>query len=353
MKLFEPIKIGGKTALNRIMMPPCVVIGTGTVNGTIGEFRMRHYEQRAKDGVGIIVIEAAAVQEEYGRFPCQIGIWSDKHIPEMKELADRIHQYPSLCTVQLYHAGGQTMIPYNNVIRFGPSAGDYDGGVMREATVHELEGVCESFITAAIRIREAGFDGVEIHNAHGTLLTQMVSPLLNKRTDVYGGELENRMKLSLDILKGIRKACGSGFIIGVRMGANEPTYENGIQIARMLEENGADYISVSGGYGDMSKLPPPPADFPYNAIVYGGTLVKKETRGIPVILSNDIKTATRGEWLLQNGFGDMIAYGRPLLATPDFVSRAKESPGDCNDCIGCSHCIWLSDYTKCPTTKNK
>ena len=352
MKLFEPIKIGKKTAENRMMMPPCVILGTRTTNGRIGEFRIKHYEQRAKDGVGTIVIEAGAVQEDYRRFPDQVGIWSDNHIPEMKELAKRIHQYPVICTVQIYHAGGQTMVSQNNEIRFGPSAGKYDNGEMREATAEELEGVCESFIASALRVQEAGFDGVEIHNAHGNLLTQMVSPLINKRTDTYGGALESRMKLSMDILRGIRKACGNDFLIGTRIGANEPSYENGIKIARMYEENGVDYISVSNGYGDSSSLPPLPPDFPYNATVYGGALVKKETKGVPVILVNNIKTAERGEWLLQNGCGDMIAYGRPLLATPDFLSRSKSSPHLQSGCKGCRHCLWLSDYSKCPAFDN-
>ena len=353
MKLFESIKIGKKTAQNRIMMPPCVVIGTGSTDGSIGEFRMKHYEQRAKDGVGTIVVEAAAVQEDYRRFPCQIGLWSDKHLPEMKELADRIHQYPAVSTVQIYHAGGQTMIGPNTKIRFGPSAGKYDNGEMREATVDELEEVCESFVAAALRAQQAGFDGVEIHNAHGNLLTQMVSPLINKRTDAYGGALEGRMKLSLDILKGIRQACGNDFIVGVRIGGNEPSYEDGIEIARRYEANGVDYISVSGGFGDWSLLPPPPADFPYNAIVYGGALIKKEIQSIPIILVNDIKTAERGEWLVQNGFGDMIAYGRPLLAASDFVSRSKISPDYQSGCVGCRSCLWLSNHSKCPALKNK
>jgi len=350
MKLFEPINIRNKTAANRIMMAPCVVFGAGTENGDVGEFRMNHYGQRAKDGVGTIVIEAVAVQEKcLGSIPALIGAWSDEHIPQLKKLADRIQKYPVISIVQIMHRGARRTGLKDNEIPFGPSAGILDNATtMREATIEELEGVRDSFITAAVRVQKAGFDGVELHNAHGFFLTQMVSGIINKRTDEYGGTLDKRIKLPLDILNGIREACGTNFIIGVRVGANEPTYDDGIQIAKIYEANGIDYISVSAGYGDMSILPSPPPDFPFNAVVYGGALIKKNIKRVPVILVNDIKTAERGEWLLQNGFGDMIAYGKPLLATPDFVSRARTMPQKNNDCVKCKQCHWFSDYKKCP-----
>ena len=348
MKLFEPINIRNKTAANRIMMAPCVVFGAGTTNGDVGEFRMNHYGQRAKDGVGTIVIEAVAVQEKcLGSIPALIGTWSDEHLPQLKELANRIHRYPAVSIVQIMHRGGRRTGLADNAIPFGPSAGQLEDDIMREATVEELEGVRDSFIAAATRVKEAGFDGVEMHNAHGFFLTQMVSAIINKRTDEYGGTLDKRMKLPLDILNGIRKTCGDDFIVGVRIGANEPNYDDGIQIAKKYEANGIDYVSVSAGYGDMSILPPPPPDFPYNAIVYGGALIKENIKSVPVILVNDIKTAERGEWLLQNGFGDMIAYGKPLLATPDFVSRARTEPQKNNDCVKCRQCHWFGDYKKC------
>ena len=351
MKLLEHIKIGSKSAANRIMMPPLVIFGTGTSNGEIGDYRMRHYEQRAKDGVGTIVVEATAVQKDYLITESQIGVWSDGHVPGLKDLASRIHKYPVISVVQLQHSGGRGKPAQGKGIPFGPSSGEFDKGIMREATIEELESVCVSFAEAALRIQEAGFDGVEIHNAHGYLLTQMVSPLINKRSDKYGGELENRMKLSIDILSGIRKACGQNFIIGVRLGANEPTYDDGIKIAQIFEKNGVDYLSVSSGHGDTSVLPAVPPDFPYNSVVYGGALVKRETDGVPVVLVNNINTAERGEWLLQNGYADMVAYGRPILATPDFVARAKTEPKNNSDCKGCKRCLWFTDYRKCPVLR--
>ncbi|MCL2094004.1 MAG: NADH:flavin oxidoreductase [Treponema sp.] len=347
MKLFDPINIGQKTSANRIMMPPCVVFGAATRNGEIGEFRLNHYSQRAKDGVGTIVIEASAIDENYTICPDQVGIWSDAQIPGLKELARQIHQYESLCMVQIHHAGANISTAAREEIPIGPSNGELRRP-MREASVAELEEICAMYIAAAQRAQEAGFDGVEIHGAHNYLLTQMASPLLNKRTDAYGGTLEKRLKLAIDVLQGIRAKCGEAFIVGIRMGANEPTYDEGIAIAGLYEQNGADYLSVSSGFGEASSLPPPPEDFPYNNTVYGGALVKKHSQGVPVILVNNILTAQRGEWLLQNGHGDMVAYGKPILATPDFVSRAKTSPDNNNDCLGCRPCVWFSNFTKCP-----
>lgn len=347
-KLFEPIKIGSKIAINRIMMPSVLLYKAGTKDGAIGDFRMAHYEKLAQRGVGMLVVEATAVQEDYRLAESQLGIWSDDFIDGFKKLESIIHKYPVVTVVQLQHCGGRRRYGNEKGTPIGPSTGEYDKCCMREATVAELEGICKSYIDAALRLKEAGFDGVELHSGHGHLLTQMLSPLVNKRNDEYGGTTEKRMKLSIDIVQGIRKACGNNFLIGIRLGVNEPTYDDGIANAKIYEKNGVDYINLCVGHGDLSILPETPDDFPYNVVVYGGRLIKESTDGVPIVLVNDVKTAERGEWLLQNGYGDMVAYGKGLLTTPDFVSRAKTDPSNNSDCTKCESCAWFTDYKKCP-----
>ena len=334
MRIFEPIAINKMQAKNRIMMPPLVVFGLTIPDGEVGEFRLEHYEQRAKSGVGTIVVEAAAVDKDYIITRGQIGIWEDSQIAELADLAERINKHGSISVIQIQHAGGKPLKEIN-ASPFGPSTMEYAGNNMREATKAELENVCEQFIAAALRAKKAGFHGVEIHNAHGYLLTQMVSPLINKREDEYGGTPERRMKLSLDILKGIRSACGDDFIIGVRFGANEPSYEDGVFIARQYDENGIDYLSSSHGYLYPNREEfNVPEDFPHNGIVYGGKIIKEHTNRAPVILVNEIKSIDQGEWLLQQNYGDMIAFGRPLLATKDMIERYNSGQPD-NICLYC------------------
>jgi len=348
MRIFEPLKINKMTARNRIMMPPLVIFGLDVPDGEIGELRLEHYEARARDGLGTIVVEAAAVAQDYIITRGQIGIWDDSQISGLAELAERINKHGTISVIQIQHAGGKPLREINDS-PFGPSAGEYAGHNMREASVAELEQACEQFIAAAVRAKKAGFNGVEIHNAHGYLLTQMVSTLINKREDEYGGTPEKRMKLSLDILRGIRSACGADFIIGVRFGANEPEYSDGVFIAQKYEENGIDYLSASHGYlrPDDRQAFGVPDDFPHNGIVYGGKIIKENVKRAPVALVNEIKNFAQGEWLLERNYGDMIAFGKPLFATADMIARYKAGKPE-NACLYCSPCYFGRHPERCP-----
>lgn len=358
MRIFEPLKINKIQAKNRIMFPPVVIFGLevkdGIKDGEIGGFRMKHYEEIAKSGVGTIVVEAAAVNKDYIITPGQIGIWDDKFIGGLSGLAENINKHGAVSVIQLQHAGGK---PYKeiNANPFGPSEMEYAGHNMREASEQELENACSEFITASVRAKKAGFNGVEIHNAHGYLLTQMVSPLINKRDDEYGGTPEKRMKLAVDIHKGIRRECGDDFIIGVRFGVNEPGYDDGVFIAKTYEDNGIDYLSASHGYlfPDRKEFNVPD-DFPNNGIVYGGKIIKENVKKTPVILVNEIKGIDQGEWLLKQNYGDAIAFARPLLANPDMITRYNRGLRENN----CSYCKpWCfygrGDPGLCPAHKKE
>ena len=351
MKLFSKIKINKKEANNRLMMPSMVVFGLDTRDGEIGEFRLNHYEARAKDGIGTIIVEAAAVSRDYAITPCQIGIWDDSFIGGLSELAERIKKYGSIAIIQLQHAGGK---PHKDINPnpFGPSEMEYVGHNMREASADELRNACDEFVAAAVRAKKAGFDGIEIHNAHGYLLTQMASPLLNKRTDEYGGTPEKRMKLSIDILKGIRAECGEDFIIGARFGSNEPSYAEGVVNAKIYEQNGIDYLSASSGYALPDEKFEVPEDFPNNDIVYGGKIIHDNVKSVPVILVNQIKSFEQGEWLLQQDYADMIAIGRPLLAVGDMIARFNRGEPE-NICLYCNKpwCWWSKNPSECPGVK--
>lgn len=198
---------------------------------------------------------------------------------------------------------------------------------------------------------------MELHAAHGYLLSLFSSPLYNHRTDEYGGSLYNRVRLQTEIIQGIHKACGINFIVGSRIGGNEPSYKEGIAIAKLLEQSGADYLSISFGIDNHYNLstpywkPPPwPEGFRGNSVVYAASLIKQQVN-IPIIAVRSICTAERGEWLLENGHADLVAYARPMLVSPDFVNNIQNNEEPASECLDCTCCQWFSDPRKCPIEK--
>ena len=351
-KLFEPITIRKTIIKNRIVFPPVVRVGMEAPNGIPGQDRIAHYEQLASNGIGLIILEACCIHPDGRLYPSQLGLWDDDQIEGMSRLVATIHNKGAACVAQIHHGGGKTH-PEVNMNPIGPSSYVTEGGSqVRQASIEELEAVCTQFIAAAVRAEKAGADGVELHGAHGYLLSEMASPLHNKRSDAYGGPLENRLRLALEIISGIRESTREDFVVGYRMGGTEPTHADGVEIAKLLEAAGVDYLHVSYGI-------PKPQDehrhisrnFPYNSVVYGASLVKQAVR-VPVIAVNRIDTIERGEWLLQNGHADMVAYARPMLADVDFLKHAMA--GEKSGCIYCNpRCFWFTDSSKCPARRKK
>ena len=181
----------------------------------------------------------------------------------------------------------------------------------------------DAFIAAALRAKKAGFDGIELHGAHGYLLSQFTSAFFNKREDEYGSDFKGRMKLATEIIRGIRAVCGSDFIIDFRLGANAPLLEDGIEIAKHLESIGVDILHVSHG-GSLLNLPRTPVGFEYNWIVYSGTVIKTHVK-IPIITVNEIKTPDRAAWLIENGKADFVALARPQMADPSWANHVKDN----------------------------
>ena len=347
MKLMEPIKINKHTINNRIIFPPAVLFGYDCMSNHIGPQRLEHYKRMAAAGTGLIIIEATCV-DPFGKLsPGQLGLWEDSQIQGFTNVCSAIHEQGSKVFVQIHH-GGRNTHPLVNAEPVVPSY--IQGKRGKEATVQQLEDIKAAFIAAAVRAQQAGADGVELHAAHAYLLSQMASPIVNLRTDQYGGTLEKRIKLAVDIIKGVRNKCGEDFIVGVRMGGYEPDYEQGIAIAKAYQQAGADYLHVSWGIlGAEKQAPQVPEGFLCNAIVYAASLIKKQV-SIPVIAVNSIDTAQNGEWLIENGHADMVAYCRPILATPDFAKRVKDGEKE-TTCIHCKTCFWFTEPAKCPGRK--
>ncbi len=345
--LFSEYILNGNPIKNRVVLPPMVTPHFTGADGIVTGKNIRHYTQRTAGGAGIVIVEATAVQKDGRLAPYQLGLWNDQFIPGMATIATTIKEGEALALIQIHHAGLVTPESVFPVCK-GPSA-DEKNPRSQALTTSEIETLCEDFIAAAVRAKSAGFEGVELHGAHGYLLNQFASPMFNNREDEYGGTLVGRLKLATDIIHGIRMACGPAFIIGYRMGANSPQLDDGVEIAKYLESQGVDLLHVSHG-GSLQNLPRPPKEFEYNWIVYSGTVVKSMIK-VPVIVVNEIKTPERAAYLVENNLADFVALGRPILADPAWANHVKNNQ-PVNICSSCKpKCRWYDAADQCPAVK--
>lgn len=388
--LFSPMKIGNVEIKNRIVMAP-MCMGFGQYNGCATETMMDYYEERAKGGVGLIFTEITRINDITGASSFgQLGMSHDYQIPALREMADRIHKHNCKIMVELHHPGRQNLglmigtVPICNigsklmgnlytkiltqaVIPQGKKLQDkhivprtvapskcerskMSDSVNRELSVNEIKRIICQFIEGAVRVKKAGCDGVELHAAHGYLIQQFLSPNTNKRTDQYGGSLENRMRFLLEIIDGIRSNCGKDFPIVVRLtvdemyseiGQNGKGYnlEEGIKMAKILSDKGIDAIDVSSAAYDTFNYWLEPTTFTPGWRKYLASEVKKVV-DIPVIAANLIRSPKQAETQLEEGTQDFISLGRPLIADPHWPNKVKSGNENLiKRCVCCLYCF--------------
>jgi NADPH2 dehydrogenase len=344
--LFSPISIKAVKIKNRIVLPPMVRFGWSDKKGFVSDKHINHYSQIAKGGAGLIIIEALAVAKDGKLSENQLGIWSDDHIEGISKIAEACHRYGSVVTAQIHHAGLKTPASVSKIAS-APSDFKENGRLAAKAmSVEEILKIQEQFTDAAKRAVKAGLDGIEIHGAHGYLIDQFMSPITNKRDDNYGGDLAKRSTFARQIIEMIKSSTGSDdFLIGYRMGGNEPTLDEGIKIAKILEGAGIDLLHVSSGI-EGDTIPKPPPDFDYSWIVYCGTEIKKQVK-IPVIAVYRIKTPEQGKYLIENDLADLVAVGRGHLCDRDWANKARDDLKVIK-CLECAECFWFEEIKKCP-----
>lgn len=388
--LFSPMKIGNVEIKNRIVMAP-MCMGFGQYNGCATETMMDYYEERAKGGVGLIFTEITRINDITGASSFgQLGMSHDYQIPALREMADRIHKHNCKIMVELHHPGRQNLglmigtVPICNigsklmgnlytkiltqaVIPQGKKLQDkhivprtvapskcerskMSDSVNRELSVNEIKRIICQFIEGAVRVKKAGCDGVELHAAHGYLIQQFLSPNTNKRTDQYGGSLENRMRFLLEIIDGIRLNCGKDFPIVVRLtvdemyseiGQNGKGYnlEEGIKMAKILSDKGINAIDVSSAAYDTFNYWLEPTTFTPGWRKYLASEVKKVV-DIPVIAANLIRSPKQAEMQLEEGTQDFISLGRPLIADPHWPNKVKSGNENLiKRCVCCLYCF--------------
>ena len=343
--LFSPIKVGETVVKNRVFMPP---ISTNLADkGYVTDALVAHYAARAKGGVGLIVTEVTTVEPTYIYLPGDISIHDDSFIPGWKKLTEAVHQYDCKILPQLFHPaymafpipGTPRLIAPSNV---GPY---YAKEAPRSVTKEELKVIIKQFGEAALRVKTAGADGVEIHAAHAHgLLGGFLSPLYNKRTDEYGGDISCRLRLTLEVIEEVRKMCGKDFIIDVRISGDEYTdgglnINDMIYVSKTLEKAGVDMLHVSGGttIARGSSIPAPGTKMGSHALL--SEEIKKHV-SIPVTTVGRITEPWIADELIANDKADICMMGRANLCDAEFVNKAMSGHvEDIRPCIGCLRCL--------------
>ncbi|OPY91533.1 MAG: NADH oxidase [Syntrophaceae bacterium PtaU1.Bin231] len=343
-KLFTPGRIGSLEIRNRIVMNAMGAL-LEDLDGSVGERITRYYEERAKGGAGLIVSSHTRVVPHPRREGFMgIAIWDDRFIPGWKNLAERVRRQGAKFFIQLGHDGrqGRSIGKNGQLERVAPSpiACPYVREVPRELSIADIEEIVEQFGLSAARAKEAGIDGVCIHAAHGYLIAQFLSPSANKRTDRYGGTLENRLRFPREVIRTIRKKVGSDYPVVLRMNAFEPVpdgliLEDARVIASLLVREGLDAVDVSAGtYASMPTMLPPTEMRPgFN--VAGAEAVKRSV-SVPVVVNGRINDPLLAEQILEEGRADFVGMTRAFLADEEWPNKAKAGrPEDIRRCIGC------------------
>ncbi len=346
--LFTSARLGGLEFKNRLIMAP-MVRNYADEQGRMTERYLAHLERIAEGGVGAIILEASFVSPEGRGFRHELGLHSDGVIAGLHEAARTAHAHGVRIGIQLYHAGRQTSARVTGEQPVAPS--EIPCPLLQElprmldrAQIHSL---VRAFADGARRAKAAGLDFVEIHAAHGYLITQFLSPFSNRRTDQYGGSTENRRRFLGEIIAAVRKEVGAGFPISVRISADEMVpggLEPGdsVDLAVWLEEQGVDAVHVSAGnYASYfrGRMIPPMAVEEAPLVKYA-SLIKQAVK-IPVIAVGKLPTPALAESVLAHGQADFIALGRELLADPDWPNKARQGlDGHIHRCIACNQgCI--------------
>ena len=382
--IFDPIRIRETELKNRMMMSAMVTNYCGP-EGEVTDRHMAYHRERAKGGVALIETEAAYVHPTGKGYASQLGVYKDELIPGLKRLVDTIHAQKAKAMIQLYHAGRRTSEALTGHEVIAPSAiacydgdtppkwliiaKDSGGTVPKEMSVEDIRQMVGYFGSAARRAKEAGFDAVSIHAAHGYLVGSFISPFTNKRKDDYGGDIHGRCRFLLEILEEVRKEIGSLPII-VKINGEE-FLSGGISLgdakdaAALIEKAGADAIIVSAGTVGLTEQGDPYKDFDRPPYTYLRTLPMCTPRGvyrflargvkesvkIPVIAVGRINTPDTIREIMEKGDADMVALGRALLADPDFPAKMQQGKEEeIRTCIACNQGCFENLFSQRPIT---
>lgn len=324
--LLKPLQAGSLALSNRLVLPP---MATGkTKDGLVNQAIIDYYQEKSEGGFfSLIIIEHSYVSPEGKAHPGQLSVADDGVIEGLKDLAKVIHQNGSKTVMQINHAGSAAMQEVIGKTPVAPSAVQYPAAraLPDELSKEEIAAIVLAFQNAARRVKDAGFDGVVIHSAHGYLLNQFFSPLSNKRTDEYGGPVMDRIRIHLEIISAIREIAGQDFALLLRLGAFDYadggiTLEDSQTAAKAFEKAGIDILDISGSFTGYNS--PDSTEQGYFSPL---TEAIRQVVSIPVILTGGITEAFSAEKLLAEGKADLVGVGRAVLKDSLWAKHAVES----------------------------
>ncbi|MFC0522909.1 NADPH dehydrogenase NamA [Pontibacillus salicampi] len=318
--LFSPISFGNVTLKNRVVMSPMCMYSSVTEDGKVSPFHFAHYESRAAGQAGLVMIEATSVLPEGRISPRDLGIWSDEHIKGLQQVNEGIHRHGAKSSIQLAHSGRKGILEEDI---FSPSALPFkeDRKTPIEMSQEDIKRTITAFQEAAQRAKDAHFDIIELHGAHGYLINQFLSPLTNKRTDQYGGTRENRFLFLREIIKAVQTVWNGPTF--VRISANEyhedgNTFDDFVYFASEMKKLGIDLIDCSSG----GVVPARPPVFPGYQLRYAEGI--KHKAHIATGAVGMITSGLQAEEILQNNRADLIFVARAMLRNPYWAKAAAD-----------------------------
>jgi 2,4-dienoyl-CoA reductase-like NADH-dependent reductase (Old Yellow Enzyme family) len=341
--IFTPFRVQRLTLKNRITMAP-LYLGYANPDGTVSQLTLDHYAEMAGSGAALIVVEHTMVHPSGIATPNCLRIDDDRYIPGLSELARDIKEKGALAFLQINNCGRYAFVAPE---KWTPSPIRVGETLTKEMTRAQIDETVQSYAAAARRVKEAGFDGVEIHGGMAYLIVQFLSPRTNHRTDIYGGSLENRMRFALDVVVAVKGAVGDDFPVGYRFSADEEMPDGlhpkeTVVLAQELEKRGIAYLSVmAGSYDAYSRSEYREKEKKEAHMVHYAAEIKRAVPRTPVITAGRIKTPETAERILREGKADLIGLARVLLADPLWPKKAKgvvkESIVECDP--NCSFCM--------------
>ena len=348
-ELFEPTVLNNMRLANRFVRS-ATWEGLATPEGYATDGLTKVLTDLARGKVGLIITSHAYVSPEGQAAPGQLGIYTDGHVPSLKDTVDKVHDAGGKIALQISH-GGRYALKFPDVVRIGPSTIESRGEIQcREMTEGDILSMVSHFAQAARRAKSAGFDALQIHAAHGYLVSQFLSPYSNKRTDSYGGPVRNRARFLLEVVRVTRREVGDGFPLLVKLNSQEfleggYTVDDMLEVASLLEEAGIDAIEMSGGnhvegiFGEFfpaRKAKPRMEEKPY--YLDEARRYKEQIR-VPLMLVGGIRSLEWARRVLSDGYADYVSLCRPLIREPGLIERWQSGDVAKATCVSDNGCF--------------
>jgi 2,4-dienoyl-CoA reductase-like NADH-dependent reductase (Old Yellow Enzyme family) len=347
-KLFETTILKNMTLPNRFVRS-ATWEGMAKQDGSCTHGLINMMTQLARGGVGLIITGHAYVRKDGQAGPWQLGVYSDQLIQGLTEMTEAVHKENGKIVIQLAHAGCQAPFELTGLEPLGPSVMENQkDSSCREMTQADISKAIDAFAQGAVRARQAGFDGVQIHAAHGYLLSQFLSPFFNKRMDEYGGTIENRTRVVLEVIESIRASVGHDFPVLIKINSEDfldkgLTVDDMLHGAALLEQAGIDAIELSGGTAYSGRRIPvriAKIDTEEKVVFYKAAAKRyKERITVPLMLVGGIRSYEIAEQLVDKGIADYISLCRPLIREPNLINRWKQGNTSKATCLSDNLCF--------------